>query len=570
MYIYVNAKGRERLAPSVIRNNSKFGTYNVVPKGFTIKPGYIKIGSGAEGDIYASYKNKTMTNIVVRKVGKKSSKPLQQREYELTRKIYKIVPKHVVNMRSLTNTNLLMNMYRGGAIGDWLKKNEVDDDVLRILILQVISTLFKIHRYDSSFRHNDLHLGNVFIDDRTDPETKFGRYTVPNLGVSIRLADFGFAFDKQYPPLTNHSGYGIYVGNDKLYDVHFFLNSLYERIVVKKSTKFPLTAKFLKDILKGGYAGIGSSKTYVLHYRLKKGVKFPHTFESILDHPYFAVAFKKSKTITKFNNVQKKIVNVRLANKNIKNWGGNYSPIKNKANYLLRPRSSPFTPITPYSPVSIGRLPNRKNLIKKFGVVKGKAEYSFRLKTIIRGMNSGKYKPMRNAYVSYYGPTGLDKYKAIMNKYKNRKTKKRPSPAKNSLTYKVSPVQVIPIKKKKSKSRNKSSPNYMKYPHVSGPQKYFASFESPPKQKTKTPSPPKQKTKTPSPRETIFNFINKSNLKTLKPRNIYDKLVELKHDNPKQKTKNIVEAIVKVKSTSGEAWEKAKKALQNIAVVTRQ
>lgn len=544
MYIYVNAKGRERLAPSVVRNNSKFGTHNIVPKGFTIKPGYIKIGSGAEGDIYASYKNNKMKNIVVRKVGKKSIKLTQQREYMLTRKIYKIVPKHVVNMRSLTSTNLLMNMYRGGAIGDWLKKNEIDDDVLRVLILQVISTLFKIHRYDSSFRHNDLHLGNVFIDDRTKPETKFGRYTVPDLGVSIRLADFGFAFDKQYPPLTNHSGYGIYVGNDKLYDVHFFLNSLYERIVLKKSTNFPLTAKFLKDVLKGGYAG--SSNAYVSHYRLKKGVKFPHTFESILDHTYFAVPFKKSKTITKFNNVQKKVINVRLTNKNIKNWGGNYSPIKNKVNYLLRPRTSSLTPITPYSPVSIGRLPNRKNLIKKFGVIKGKAEYSFRMKTIIRGMNSGKYKPIRNAYVSYYGPTGLDKYKAIMNKYKNRKTKKRPSPAKNSLTYKVSPVQ----KNKKSKSRNKSSPNYMKYPHVSGPQKYFA-------------SPPKQK-------ESIFNFINKSNLKTLRPRNIYDKLVELKHDNPKQKTKNIVEAIVKVKSTRGEAWEKAKKALQNIAVVTRQ
>ena len=559
MYIYVNAKGRERLAPSV-RKNTGFGTVNVVPKNFRVKPGRVQIGKGAEGYIYASYRNRSMKNINVRKEVKTpnaKSKFLQQREYNLTRKIYNIVPKHVVNIRSLTDKNIVMNLYRGGAIGDWLKehRDEIDDDVMRLLILQVISTLFKIHRYDSSFRHNDLHLGNVLIDERTKPETKFGRYTVPDLGISIRLADFGFAFDSQFPPISDHSGYGIYVGNDVLYDVHFFLNSLYERIVIRKSGKYPLTEKFLIDIL-GKYAGI--SNTYVTHYRLKKGVKFPHTFNSILDHPYFAVPLSKAKTIMKFNNAQKKIINIRLTNSNIKKWGGNYSPQRRPFNFLFKSRS-PKSPITPYSPASILKLPVRRNLIKRLGLVRGEHEYKTRLQTIIKGMNNGKYKPLKNAYNKYYGRAGENKYKAVVNKFKNRKTKKKPSPVK----YRSSPSKPKQKSPPKPKPKSSPSPHYLSYPHVSGPQKYFASFEKPSPSKSKSKSPPK-------PKETIFNYINKSNLKTLRPRNIYNKLVELKHDNPREKTKSIVESIVKVKSTKGEAWEKAKKALQNIAVITRQ
>lgn len=458
MFIYVNAKGRERLAPSV-RKNTGFGTMNVVPKGFVSKPGRVEIGRGAYGVIYASYRNKTMKNINVRKVSLVKNKK-QFREFNITRKIYKIVPKHVVNIRSLSGTNMVMNMYRGGAIGDWLKQNpDVNDDVMRLLILQVITTLFKIYRSDRSFRHNDLHLGNVFIDDRSKQERKFGPYSVPDFGISARLADFGLAFDSQFPSIENFKNYGIYTGNDKMYDAHLFLNSLYDRIVKKKSTKFPITAKFLSEILKGGYSGRDTK--YVSHYRLKVSVKFPHDYEYLIGHPYFAVPYKKAKTVQFINNKLKKIISKNLNQKNIRNWGGNYNakPFKASASFLLKPP---------------------------------------------------KYSPTRGIVYS-----------------------KSPTP------------RTTPIKRATPKSAtnyfyNPVSPSYMT-----------------PKPKPKTPSPPKK---------TIYNFINESNFKTLKPRNIYNKLVELKEQNPKQRTKNIVETIVK----HGDAWEKAKAALRGIANVTKQ
>jgi hypothetical protein len=364
-------------------------------------------------------------------------------------------------------------------------------------------------------------------------DTKFGPYTVPNYGVTLVLADFGISLDSQYPlPGSFNKKYGIYPGSDKMYDVHLFLNMLYSKFVQKRRAKFPLTHKFLIDILSNGYSG--ETNTSVSHYRLKYGKKYPYDYEYLMGHPYFSVPLKQAKSVVIMNDKLKKIIRKNLTQPNVVKWGGTYKVNHKLSNaFLLNPgKNFPNLVGGVRSPPKVNR---RSDFVKKYGIVIGERMYKKNLKNAIDGMNKGKYRLNKSLYTRYYGnKLGTEKYNKL----------KSPTPkSKNqSLTYRA------------------WSPAYMK-PKTPTPS---------PAYKARTPTPVKPKTPTPkagpSRKTTIYNYIQSSNFKTLRPRNIYNKLVELEYNNPKQRVKNLVEQMVK----KPEAWEKAKAALQGIATVSKR
>jgi hypothetical protein len=152
--------------------------------------------------------------------------------------------------------------------------SRVTDKLMADLVRQVIGTLKKIHARYPEFRHNDLHLGNIYVDDtKAKP-----RFMIADFGLS-RLTTSGSN------PVVNRNTYrnvGITPMSSYKYDLHFFLNSLREEI----KSGLPETRAFLNRMLPEGYRGYNS--THVKTFRLKAGglnTGLP-TFAQILSDPF--------------------------------------------------------------------------------------------------------------------------------------------------------------------------------------------------------------------------------------------------------------------------------------------
>ena len=159
----------------------------------------------------------------------------------------------------------------------------------------VYKTLFELKKiYDKhpSFRHNDLHVDNVLVK-----------------GDTPLVYDFGFAnwYGNPLFDAKLKSDYGIYPGNNKMYDVHFFINSISHDLPKRFKEKSLLI--FPKDY-------ITKDSKYVKNFRLRSDVIHKHlpTFEQVLQ--IFSVRNNKmARTKVRYMNlsggVEKKTVSKR-------------------------------------------------------------------------------------------------------------------------------------------------------------------------------------------------------------------------------------------------------------------
>ena len=295
--VYKNKNGKLVLPKSTMMTGT-FGTVNTVEPNWTVANGMVLIGQGQEGRIRAAFANANMKNLVAIKNFFELDE--FQPDVYFSKSLAKFIPEHVPNVRSYNkNTGrMISNMYRGGSALDWLAKNasEVDDNLMRSIILQVVGSLHRLSLLDPSFRHNDLHLGNVFIDDRyfMPKREVLYKYQVPYFDVRAIIADFGYAADKVHPldPFKETPDYGIVRGNDKMYDTHFFLSATLGAIN-RLNIKAPATRAFLERAVPVEYRG--KSTRYVDNFRLAVGVKYPKSFDDILGDKYFKDALKPGK-----------------------------------------------------------------------------------------------------------------------------------------------------------------------------------------------------------------------------------------------------------------------------------
>jgi hypothetical protein len=131
-------------------------------------------------------------------------------------------------------------------------KMHKDDPYIDTYVYKTFLALKKIHDKYPSFRHNDLHVDNVLIK-----------------GNQPLLYDFGFANWRGNPIFDSKlkKEYGIYPGNNPMYDFHFFVNSI----------SADLPARFKEKALKvfpPEYLVQNSS--VVLQFRLRSDVKHPN------------------------------------------------------------------------------------------------------------------------------------------------------------------------------------------------------------------------------------------------------------------------------------------------------
>jgi tRNA A-37 threonylcarbamoyl transferase component Bud32 len=111
-----------------------------------------------------------------------------------------------------------------------------------IVVQKVFLLLKRIHEKYPDFRHNDLHTDNVLVD-----------------GDKPMIYDFGYANWRGNPIFdeTLKKDYGIYPGNHKMYDFHFFANSVYSDLPkhMKEKVMSVFPSEYLGDsspVIKNG------------------------------------------------------------------------------------------------------------------------------------------------------------------------------------------------------------------------------------------------------------------------------------------------------------------------------
>ena len=188
-----------------------------------------KIGQGMWGVVYMGCINK----LCKYKYASKKSKYDLSLEYRLGMAAYKASPNGVVRPFGLSNGVLYM---------EYIPEIDITKKNFKTVTKQVIKILLRIQKKYPSFRHNDLSFNNVFVN----PERK------------VFIGDFGLANIEQ-SGLRNPNikffkkTYGIYPNSHSMFDLHFFLNSLF---VNGHSELKPVIGKLLPK----EYLGINTSK----------------------------------------------------------------------------------------------------------------------------------------------------------------------------------------------------------------------------------------------------------------------------------------------------------------------
>jgi serine/threonine protein kinase len=176
---------------------------------------------------------------------------------------------------------ILMEFATGGSLDSWLKKRtSVNDAIMAHIISDILGALFNIQKKYPDFRHNDLHMQNIFVADR-----------------GFIIGDFGWARLKKSgtnPAVNTSNGtktasfWGVGPKTDERYDQHLFLNELLKWAMDHSPASHPKAIEFLKMAVPSGYRG--AKDTHVSEWRLK--YEDPCTglpsLSQILSHPFLA------------------------------------------------------------------------------------------------------------------------------------------------------------------------------------------------------------------------------------------------------------------------------------------
>jgi len=288
------------------------------------------IGKGRQGIVYKG--SSFVAKVCPRDLGASRRGERQPAivEYEIQKEIYDAVPSGIVqvykherctdfippsamNMANVQNATkydkskqsiLFMEYCSGGSLTKWLETKMITDQVVYNVIKQVLNTLKKIKNKFPEFRHNDLHMENVFVSGR-----------------GFLVGDFGWARLKKSgtnPAVNtaNKSGiagaWGIGPKTDPRYDQHCFLNNL--RAWASRKPYLLKTKAFLDEAVPPGYRG--SLDTHVKEWRLKYDDPCPGlpTLEELLKNKYITKRKFSSPDLVAAKARLRKVGRIRSAN----------------------------------------------------------------------------------------------------------------------------------------------------------------------------------------------------------------------------------------------------------------
>jgi predicted Ser/Thr protein kinase len=232
-----------------------------------------KIGQGEYGVVYKGCLNSECKRILAIK---KSSDSLKA-EHNITNRLKNKGAANVYGLEKCNTEDFMYSEYLDGQPFDkWLTKDRPGAAELKTTLKKLIHILKALHKSDPTFRHNDLHTGNVMV-----------------VNGEPRLIDFGLSAINGVPnPEINtvnlRTGYGIFRGNHKMYDVHFFLNSLFSHIHRSKlNEEYKSALEFIKRVLTNKYLGATTSRVSNFRLRYDNAHSELPTFDQILKDQYF-------------------------------------------------------------------------------------------------------------------------------------------------------------------------------------------------------------------------------------------------------------------------------------------
>lgn len=251
------------------------------------------IGSGRQGKIYLASRSEGVRKPFAIKVCPRDLRAAARREpqpsdveFRINKKAWEAAPEGVIhtfdivrcldfvkpvelNMPNVQNTRsydkskqgiIFMEYARGGALRKWLATTkQAGDEMARHLIVQVLTTLAKIQAKYPYFRHNDLHLENIFVTER-----------------GFLIGDFGWArLEKNgtNPAVNTANGtslpamWGVGPKTDARFDHHMFLSELRDALSRRSPEKYPKALAFLNKAIPAGYRG--QTDVHVKQGRLK-------------------------------------------------------------------------------------------------------------------------------------------------------------------------------------------------------------------------------------------------------------------------------------------------------------
>ena len=295
--MYVNKKKMPTTPP---KHRVGLQSFNL-PSSNKILEGQKRLGKGAYGVVNTGYIAANMKNRVVVKTQKRNAGIF---ECDVTKYIHSLVPEHVTKVRDCSSNGKMVAEYiHGGTFASWVKKNKnlMRDEHMQDFLKQLIKAFQKIHQKCPSFRHHDLHMDNVFVDDTASlSKYKYGiRLVIGDFGLSCTDRFVNPEYDKEF-----EKNWGIYPGSDYMYDLHLFFNSLHP-VIYNLPNNLARTMAFLMDVLKDGY--MYEKNTHVNNFRLKPGAIFPWNFNHLLSHEYFKQTPKIKKLMSSSTDAWKKV-----------------------------------------------------------------------------------------------------------------------------------------------------------------------------------------------------------------------------------------------------------------------
>ena len=219
---------------------------------------------------------------------------------------------------------ILMEFATGGSLVSWLKKKTtVNDAIMAHIISDILGAISNIQSKYPDFRHNDLHMQNIFVADR-----------------GFLIGDFGWSRLKKAgtnPAVNTANGtktsafWGVGPKTDERYDQHLFLNELLYWAQKHSPADHPKAIEFLKMAVPPGYRG--ASDAHVSEWRLK--YEDPCTglpsLGQLLNHPFLSGKKRVTSPNLKAAKAKLKLAKVkRISSVNLLKAKANLKPVKRR------------------------------------------------------------------------------------------------------------------------------------------------------------------------------------------------------------------------------------------------
>ena len=267
----------------------------------TVQRGLKFISEGQYGAVYSGCIDDKCEKTVAIKVTKE---PTAKMEYKIADKLKGLGVPDMYHFKSCKDgKDVLFFEYVDGKTLNEFLKTPVSREVYKSIMAQVLYNLYRIQKKIPTFRHHDLHGGNIIIRKVPVKDVKISfpgtQYTISNAGVEPVIIDFGFSkitgIKNPLVESEERKNIGIYKNSPKFYDVHFFLITIFSIVNPPSNEIQSYVRSFITKILPPNYLMKESDK--LKNMRLRGNMDINHSknipdLEKILLQPFFTA--KKS------------------------------------------------------------------------------------------------------------------------------------------------------------------------------------------------------------------------------------------------------------------------------------